>query len=198
MEISAKVVMKLRAKTGVGMMDCKKALKSCDGDFDKAIDYLREKGISKAASKADRSTKEGLVYSYIHTNGKLGVLVEVNCETDFVAKTDDFKTLCKDIAMHIAATNPLCIKKEDIDSNLIEKESQIYRKRAINDGKKEAIVERIVEGQISKFISQNTLLEQEFVKDPDKKVKAVITEAVAKLGENIQVNRFARFAIGNL
>ncbi len=196
MEISAKLVMELRKKTGTGMMDCKKALIACLGNMEKAIEYLREKGISKAAAKADRAVKEGQIYSYIHTNGKLGVMLEMNCETDFVANTADFKNLCKDIAMQIAATNPLSITEKDIDSKFLDKEREIYRKKAINDGKKEVIVDKIVEGQIKKYIKQNTLLNQEFVRDSDKTVEEVLTEAIAKLGENIQLARFVRFYLG--
>lgn len=196
MSVDAKTVMKLRAKTGVGMMACKKALLSCKGDMEKAIDYLREKGMSSAAKKADRSTKEGRIYSYIHANGKIGVLIEVNCETDFVANTDDFKNLCKDISMHIAATNPLAIRREDMDQLLLEKERKIFRNKALNDGKPEAIIDKIVEGQINKFIQQNTLLEQEFVKDTDRKVGDVITDTITKFGENIQVARFIRYYLG--
>jgi len=196
MSISAKEVMDLRKRTGVGMMDCKKALLKCEGDLDKAIKYLREKGIAKAESKAERDTNEGVVYSYIHSNNKLGVLLEMSCETDFVAKTEDFTSLCKDICMHIAATNPLAVSQEELDQDLIAKEREIYTQKALNDGKPEKIVSKIVDGQISKYIKQNTLLEQDFVKDPDKKVGDLITEVIAKLGENIKISRFARFALG--
>ncbi len=196
MSISAKEVMDLRKRTGVGMMDCKKALLKCDGDMDKAIKYLREKGIAKAESKSDRDTNEGLVYSYIHSNNKLGVLLEMSCETDFVAKTEDFINLCKDICMHIAATNPLAVSQDELDQDLIAKEREIYTQKALNEGKPEKIVEKIVDGQIAKYIKQNTLLEQDFVKDPDKKVSDLITELIAKLGENIKISRFARFALG--
>ena len=168
MSISAKTVMELRAKTGAGMMDCKKALLETNGDTEAAVKYLREKGISKAAKKAERVTKEGRIYSYIHGNGKIGVLVEINCETDFVARNEKFETLCKDIAMHIAATNPLAVSENDLDEKVIEAEREIYRNKALNDGKPEKIVDKIVEGQINKFKKQNCLLDQEFVKDPDK------------------------------
>ncbi len=196
MNITAQMVKELREKTGVGMMDCKKALAKTDGDTEKAIKYLREKGISKAEAKADRSTSEGLIYSYIHTNGKIGVMVEVNCETDFVSRTDAFQNLCKDIAMHVAASNPLAVDESGIDQAKIASEREIYRNKAMNEGKPENIVDRIVDGQISKYIQQNCLLKQEFVKDPDKTVGDIVTEAVAKLGENIQVARFVRWALG--
>ncbi len=196
MNITAQMVKELREKTGVGMMDCKKALTHSDGDMEKAIKYLREKGISKAEAKAERSTSEGLIYSYIHTNGKIGVLVEVNCETDFVSRTDAFQDLCKDIAMHIAATNPLAVDENGLDQALIEKEAEIYRNKALNEGKPENIVDRIVEGQVAKYKQQHCLLKQEFVKDPDKTVGNIVTDAVAKLGENIQVARFVRWSLG--
>lgn len=197
MKISAKTVMELRAKTDAGMMDCKKALTECDGDMEKAVKYLREKGISKAAKKAERETKEGRIYSYIHGNGRIGVLVEVNCETDFVARNEKFLALCKDIAMHIAASNPVAISAEDLDSKLIESEKEIFRNKALNEGKPEKIVDRIVDGQINKFIKQSCLLEQEFIKNPDKKVLDVLNEAIVALGENMQVARFARFSLGS-
>ena len=197
MKISAKTVMELRAKTDAGMMDCKKALTECDGDMEKAVKYLREKGISKAAKKAERETKEGRIYSYIHGNGRIGVLLEVNCETDFVARNEKFLVLCKDIAIHIAASNPIAISEEDLDTKLIESEREIYKNKALNEGKPEKIVDRIVDGQIKKFIKQSCLLEQEFVKDPDKKVRDVINEAIVVLGENMQVSRFARFSLGS-
>ena len=197
MKISAKTVMELRAKTDAGMMDCKKALTECDGDMEKAIKYLREKGISKVAKKAERETKEGRIYSYIHGNGRIGVLLEVNCETDFVARNEKFLVLCKDIAMHIAASNPVAISEDDLDSKLIESEKEIYRNKALNEGKPEKIVDRIVEGQIKKFIKQSCLLEQEFVKDADKKVRDVINEAIVALGENMQVSRFTRYSLGS-
>jgi len=197
MKISAKTVMELRAKTDAGMMDCKKALTECDGDMEKAVKYLREKGISKAAEKAERETEEGRIYSYIHGNGRIGVLLEVNCETDFVARTEKFLVLCKDIAMHIAASNPIAISEESLDSKLIESEREIYRNKALNEGKPEKIIDRIVDGQIKKFIKQSCLLEQEFIKDPDKKVSDVINEAIVTLGENMQVSRFTRYSLGS-
>jgi len=195
-EITAQMVKELREKTGAGMMDCKKALTETGGDFDKAVDYLREKGISKAAGKAGRATKEGLIASYIHPGSKLGVLVEVNCETDFVARTDDFQNFVKDIAMHIAASNPLAVDREEIDPELIEKERSIYRQQAINEGKPEKIIDKIVDGKIEKYYSEIVLLEQPFVKDNDKTVKDIVTETIAKLGENMSIRRFVRFRLG--
>jgi len=197
MNISAKTVMELRAKTGAGMMDCKKALLETNGDMEAAIKYLREKGISKAAKKADRETKEGKIYSYIHSNGKLGVMVEINCETDFVGNNEKFIALCKDIAMQIAATNPLSISEKDIDPKILEAEKEVYRNKALNEGKPEKILDRIVDGQIHKFIKQSCLLEQEFIKDSEKTVKDIINEAIMALGENIQVARFVRYSLGN-
>jgi len=179
------------------MMDCKKALIATNGDMEAAIKYLREKGISKAAKKADRETKEGRIYSYIHSNGKIGVMVEVNCETDFVGNNDKFIALCKDIAMQIAATNPLAISEKDLDPQVLESEKEVYRNKALNEGKPEKILDKIVEGQIKKFIKQNCLLEQEFIKDPDKTVKDIINEAIMALGENIQIARFVRYSLGN-
>jgi len=196
MQISAKTVMELRAKTNAGMMDCKKALKETNGDMEAAVKYLREKGISKAASKAERATKEGRIYSYIHGQGRIGVMVEVNCETDFVARTDKFIELCKDIAMHIAAANPLAISEADLDQNLIEQEREIYKNKALNDGKPEKIVDKIVDGQIAKFKKQICLMDQEFVKDPDKTIQNVLHEAISKLGENMQIARFVRYSLG--
>lgn len=195
-QITSALVKELRERTSVGMMDCKKALEAVNGDMDAAIKYLREKGITKAEAKATRETKEGLVYAYIHSNNKLGVLVEVNCETDFVAKTDDFVQLCKDLAMQIAATNPLAITPEEIDPAIIEREKEIATNKAINDKKPENIIPKIVEGHIAKYCKDHALLEQEFVKDPTRNVKSVITDVVAKMGENIKLNRFSRFSIG--
>lgn len=190
------MVKELRERTGVGMMDCKKALESVNGDMDAAIKYLREKGITKAEAKAARETKEGLVYSYIHSNNKMGVLIEVNCETDFVAKTDDFIQLCKDLAMQIAATNPLALNPEDIDPAIIEREREIATNKAINDKKPENIIPKIVEGHLAKYAKEHALMEQEFIKDGTRTVKSLITDVVAKMGENVKINRFARFSIG--
>lgn len=196
-QITSALVKELRERTGVGMMDCKKALEHSGGDMDAAIKYLREKGISKAEAKATRETREGLVYSYIHSNHKIGVLIEVNCETDFVAKTDDFKQLCKDLAMQIAATNPLAITPEEIDPAIIAREREIATNKAINDKKPENIIPKIVDGHLAKYVKEHALLEQEFIRDPAQTVKALITDVVAKMGENIKVNRFARFSVGD-
>ncbi len=195
-EITAKMVKELREKTGVGMMDCKKALTEANGDFDKAIEELRKKGMSKAEKRAGREAKEGIVQAYIHPGANLGVLVEVNCETDFVANTDDMKEFTKDIAMHIAAANPLVVKRDELDQALIEKEKEIYREQGKNEGKPEHIVEKIAEGRIEKYYKEVVLLEQQFVKDPDKTIQDLLTEKIAKIGENITIKRFARFRIG--
>jgi elongation factor Ts len=195
-QITPAMVKELRERTSVGMMDCKKALEAVNGDMDAAIKYLREKGITKAEAKATRETKEGAVYAYIHSNSKIGVLVELNCETDFVANTDDFKALCKDLAMQIAATNPLAISAEEIDPAIIEREKEIARNKAINDKKPENIIIKIVDGHIAKYCKDHALLEQEFIKDPTRTVKSLITDIVGKMGENIKINRFARYSIG--
>lgn len=195
-QITPAMVKELRERTSVGMMDCKKALEAANGDMDAAIKYLREKGITKAEAKATRETCEGLVYSYIHSNSKLGVLVEVQCETDFVAKTDDFIQLCKDLAMQIAATNPLAITIEEIDPAILAREKEIATNKAINDKKPENIIPKIVEGHLAKYCRDHALMEQEFIKDPSRNVKSIITDVVAKMGENIKLSRFARFSIG--
>jgi len=196
MEISAKLVMKLREQTGAGIMEAKKALAETNCDIDAAVKYLRERGLSKAAKKADRETSEGRIHAYIHSNNRIGVMLEINCETDFVARTDEFLSLCNDVALHIAANNPLAISVENIDPKLIEAEREIYRNKALNEGKPENIVDRIVDGQIKKFLKDNALLEQEFVKDPEKTVGELVKEKIAKLGENIQVARFIRYSLG--
>ncbi|HOD18354.1 MAG TPA: translation elongation factor Ts [Candidatus Cloacimonadota bacterium] len=196
-QITTAQIKELRERTGVGMMDCKRALEAANGDMDAAIKYLREKGISKAEAKAQRETREGIVYAYIHSNSKVGVLIEVNCETDFVANTDAFKQLCKDLAMQIAATNPLAITPEEIDPAILEREREIAANKAVNDKKPENIIPKIVEGHLAKFAKEHALMEQEFIKDPSITVKSLITDAVAKLGENIKINRFARFSVGN-
>ncbi len=195
-EITAQKVKELREKTGVGMMDCKKALVETDGDFEKAIDYLREKGIAKAAGKAGRVTKEGVITSYIHTGSKLGVMVEINCETDFVARTDDFTLFAKDIAMHIAASNPMAVNREDIDPAFVNKEREIYRQQAINEKKPEKIIDKIVDGKLEKYYSEVCLLEQPFVKDGDKTIRDYVNETIGKLGENITIRRFVRYHLG--
>jgi elongation factor Ts len=196
MEISAQKVKELREKTGAGMMDCKKALMETGGDFDKASNYLREKGIAKAASRAGRTANEGLVVSYIHPGDKLGVLLEVNCETDFVARTDDFKVFAKDVSMQIAATNPLAIKREDVDPKVVEAESEIYRQQALNEGKPEKILDKIVSGKLDKFFAETCLMEQPFVKDNEKTITDLLNDLIAKIGENITIKRFARFRLG--
>ncbi len=196
MAITASMVKDLRTKTGAGMMDCKKALAATNGDMDKAIDFLREKGLAAAAKKASRIAAEGLVYSYIHGNGRIGVLVEVNCETDFVAQTDSFKELCKDIAMQIAAANPLYLKREDVPEDVLEHEKEVLRQQALNEGKPEKIVEKMIVGRIEKFYKENCLLDQEFIKDSDKTIQQVITEHIAKIGEKIDVRRYARYELG--
>ena len=196
MSISAKQVKELRDSSGVGMMDCKKALVESNGDVDKAIEILRKKGIAKAQKKASRDAKEGSILSYIHPGSKLGVLIELNCETDFVANTDDFKDLANDICMHIAATAPLAIIREDIDSSVVEKEKEIFVEQSQKSGKPDNIIEKMVEGRLNKFFQENVLLEQSFVKDPSKTIKDLITDKVSVLGENIMINNFSRFQIG--
>jgi len=196
MEVAASLVKELREKTGAGMMDCKKALGETGGDLQKAVDYLRQKGLAAAAKKADRVATDGAVGAYVHAGGKLGVLVEINCETDFVARTAEFQGLLKDIAMQVAATNPRCVRREEISADDFEREKVIYRQQALESGKPEKVVEMIVQGKMEKFYSEVCLLEQAFVKDPDKKVTDVVNEAIARLGENIQVRRFARYHLG--
>ena len=196
MTITAKIVKELRDKTGAGMMDCKNALKETKGDLEKAVDHLRKTGIAKAEKKGERTAKEGLVFSYIHHGGRLGVLVELNCETDFVAKTDGFSDLAHNLSMQIAATNPLSIKREDIDRSLLEREKAIFSDQAKESGKPENILDKIIEGRVEKFYAESCLLEQQFIKDPERKVVDLLTEAVATLGENIIINRFTRYAIG--
>ncbi|NPA15063.1 MAG: translation elongation factor Ts [Deferribacteres bacterium] len=194
--ITSQMVKELREKTGAGIMDCKKALQEAGGDMEKAIDILKKKGIAKAEKKASRVTKEGIIGSYIHMGGKIGVLVEVNCETDFVARTDEFQQLVKDIAMQIAAMNPKYVSVEDVPEDVLEREKAIYREQALEAGKPEHVVEKIVEGKLKKFFEEVCLLEQPFIKDDSKKVKDLITEAIAKIGENIKVSRFVRFQVG--
>ncbi|RMF58332.1 MAG: translation elongation factor Ts [Calditrichaeota bacterium] len=195
--ITAAMVKELREKTGAGMMDCKKALTEADGDMEKAVEFLRKKGIAKAEKKASREVKDGLVEAYIHAGGKLGVLVEVNCETDFVAKTEDFQNFVHNVAMQIAATNPIAITREEVPSELIEKELNIYKAQAKEAGKPDHIIEKIAMGKMEKFYSENVLLEQAYIRDPEKTVKDYMTEIIAKLGENITIRRFARFRIGD-
>ena len=192
-EITAALVKELRERTGAGMMDCKKALSATDGDLEKAIDFLREKGLAAAAKKAGRVAAEGLVEAYIHGGGRIGVLVEVNCETDFVAKTDAFKELVKDIAMHIAATNPSYLKREEVPTAELEHEQAVLAEQARNEGKPEKIIEKMVAGRIEKYYKEVCLMEQPFVKDPDKTISDLITESIAKIGENISIRRFTRY-----
>lgn len=196
MAISAKMVSELRAKTNVGMMDCKKALEETNGDMDKAVDVLRKRGIAKAESRSGREANEGAIVSYIHAGGKLGVMLEVNSETDFVARTDEFQEFCKDVAMHIAAAGPLVVSREDLDEEVLEKEKDIYRAQALGEGKPEQVVEKIIQGRIEKYYQEVALLEQAFVKDPDKTVKDLLAELVAKCGENLTIRRFERFVLG--
>lgn len=195
-EITAALVKELRERTGAGMMDCKKALAATEGDMDKAIDFLREKGLAAAAKKAGRIAAEGLVESYIHGGGRIGVLVEVNCETDFVAKTDAFKSLVKDIAMHIAAANPSYLRREEVPAAELEHEKMVLSEQARNEGKPEKIIAKMVTGRIEKYYKEVCLLEQPFVKDPDKTISDLITESIAKIGENIAIRRFTRYQLG--
>ena len=195
-EITAALVKELRERTGAGMMDCKKALSATDGDLEKAIDFLREKGLAAAAKKAGRVAAEGLVEAYIHGGGRIGVLVEVNCETHVVAKTDAFKELVKDIAMHIAATNPSYLKREEVPTAELEHEQAVLAEQARNEGKPEKIIEKMVAGRIEKYYKEVCLMEQPFVKDPDKTISDLITESIAKIGENISIRRFTRYQLG--
>jgi elongation factor Ts len=194
--ISAAEVKELREKTNAGILDCKKALKETDGDMEAAVKYLREEGIAEAEKKAGRTAAQGLVESYIHLGGKIGVLVEVNCETDFVAKNDAFKKLVDNIAMHIAAANPKFLSRDDVSQKSIEEEKEVLKTQALNDGKPEHIVEQIVEGRLEKFFSQNCLLEQAYIRDEDKTIQELITEKIAELGENINIRRFTRYELG--
>ncbi|MGY8782975.1 MAG: translation elongation factor Ts [Fidelibacterota bacterium] len=196
MNIDAKLVKTLRDRTGAGMMDCKKALVESDGDIDSAIDFLRKSGIAKAEKKGTRETKEGLVYSYIHSGGRLGVLVELNCETDFVAKTDGFIELAHNIAMQVAATNPVSLDRDAVSKELIDREKEIYLDQAKKEGKPESIIEKMVVGRINKFYQESCLMEQTYIKDQDKKVSDLLSQTISTLGENISINRYIRFAIG--
>jgi elongation factor Ts len=196
MEISANVVKELRQKTGAGFMDCKKALAETGGDVEKAVDYLRQKGIAAAAKKADRVAADGAVGAYVHPGGKIGVLLEINCETDFVARNAEFQALLKDVAMQIAAANPRFVRREEVSPAELDREKGIYRQQALDSGKPEKIVDKIVEGKMERFYSEVCLLEQAFIKDPDHKVSDIINDAIARLGENIQVRRFARYHLG--
>jgi elongation factor Ts len=194
--ITAQMVKELRDKTNAGMMDCKKALTENDGDMEKATDWLRQKGLSVAAKRAGRDASEGQVASYIHAGGKLGVMVEVNCETDFTGKTEEFAAFARDVAMHIAATNPLCISSEDMPADVLERERNIYVEQAKEQGKPEKIMDKIVEGKLKKFYSEACLLNQPFVKDTDKTIEDLLNELRGKTGENVMIRRFARFQLG--
>ena len=196
MSVDAKLVKDLRERTGAGMMDCKKALVKSKGDLDSAVEFLRKAGIAKAEKKSIRDANEGLIISYIHHGSKLGVLLDIGCETDFVAKTEGFEELANNIAMQIAATNPIAISEEDLPSDLIDKERDIYTEQAKSTGKPDNVVKKIVDGKIKKFIEENCLINQSFIKDPDAKIGQLVQEAIAKLGENITINRFVRFALG--
>jgi len=195
-EITAAMVKELRERTGAGMMDCKKALTEAGGDMEQAIVILRERGLAQAAKKAGRVAAEGVVEAYIHGGGRIGVLVEVNCETDFVAKNEEFRAFVKDIAMHIAASNPQYVRREEVPQDVIEREREILRAQTLNEGKPEHVVDKIVEGRLEKFFKENCLLEQPFVKDPDKTVDTLVKEKIATIGENISIRRFARFVVG--
>ncbi len=196
MQITSEIVKDLREKTGAGMMDCKKALTETDGNIEKAIEYLREKGLAAAAKKSARIAAEGVVASYIHMGGKIGVLVEVNCETDFVAKNEMFQNFVKDITLHIAALNPLYLTAEDVPQDVIDKEKSIYKAQAMNEGKPENIAEKMVEGRLKKYFKEVCLMEQPFVKDQDKSVNDAVKEVIASIGENIKIRRFVRYQMG--
>ena len=196
MSISADIVKQLRERSGAGMMDCKKALVEAGGDMEKAMTILREKGISKAANKAGRATKEGVIGCYVHPGDKLAVLVEINCETDFVARTDQYKELARNLAMHVAAANPLVVRREELSQEQIVAERDIYRTQALNEGKPEKIVDKIVDGKIDKYYAEVCLMEQAYVKDPDKTINDLINETIGKIGENMSIRRFVRFRLG--
>ncbi len=195
-EITAQMVKELRQATGSGIMDCKKVLAEADGDMEKAIDLLRKKGLAKAAKRAGRSTSEGLIYSYIHTGSKLGVLVEINCESDFVAKTEAFEAFAKDIAMHIAAANPAGLNPEDVDASIVEREREIYKAQMLEEGKPANMIDKIVEGKVEKFYKDVCLMSQQYIKDPQKSISDLLQETIGKIGENIQIKRFVRFQLG--
>lgn len=196
MEITAAMVKDLREKTGTGMMDCKEALKAAGGDFEKAVEYLRKKGMSAATKRSSKAAKDGAITAYIHMQGRIGVLVEVNCETDFVAKTDDFRNLTKDIAMHIAASNPTYIKSDEIPEEVINKEKDIYRTQVLAEGKPEKVVDKIVEGKLKKYFEDVCLMDQKFIKDTNITVATLLNNMIAKTGENIIIRRFTRYQLG--
>jgi elongation factor Ts len=196
MELNATVVKELREKTGAGFMDCKKALAETGGNLEKAVDYLRQKGLAAAAKRADRVAADGAVGAYVHPGGKIGVLVEINCQTDFVARTTEFQTLLKDMAMQIAAASPHYVKREEVPEDEMAKEREIYYRQAVESGKPEKVIEKIVEGKMERFYSEICLLEQAFIKDPDRKVSDIINDAITRMGEKIEVRRFARYHLG--
>ncbi|OGQ96261.1 MAG: elongation factor Ts [Deltaproteobacteria bacterium RIFOXYD12_FULL_57_12] len=196
MQITSQMVKELRDKTNAGMMDCKKALSETAGDMEKAVDYLRQKGLAVAQKRAGRATSEGVIHTYIHAGGKLGVMVEVGCETDFVAKTDAFKDFAKDIAMHVAASNPISISREEVPDDVLAREKEIYKQQALDSGKPAQILDKIVAGKVDKFFADVCLLEQKFVKNPDLTVRDLLNALIAQMGENISVKRFARFQVG--
>jgi elongation factor Ts len=196
MEVNASTVKELREKTGAGVMDCKKALAECAGNLEKAVDYLRQKGLAAAAKKMSRVAAEGLVGAYIHAGGKIGVMVELNCETDFVARTPEYQALLKDIAMQVAAASPRYVRREDVPAEEVERERAIYRTQVLEQGKPEKIVDKIIEGKLDRFYSEICLIEQAFIKDPDRKVGDLLRDAVSRMGENIQVRRFMRYQVG--
>jgi elongation factor Ts len=196
MAITSKMVKDLRDKTQAGMMDCKKALEKTDGDMEKAVDLLRQKGLAVAAKRAGRATSEGVIETYIHAGGKLGVMVELGCETDFVAKNDDFREFARDVAMHIAATSPVAITREEVPAAVVAREKEIYVQQALDSGKPEAIVEKMVSGKIEKFLAEIVLVEQKFIKNPDLSIQDILNDLVGRIGENISIKKFARFQIG--
>lgn len=196
MQIDAKTVKALREKTGAGMMDCKKALQEAGGDEEKAINNLREKGLAAAARRSGKSTNQGMVDSYIHMGGKIGVLVEVNCETDFVARNDEFRDFVRDLCLQVTATNPAYLKKEDVPASVLDNERQVIKAQALNEGKPEKVIDRIVEGRIEKFYKENCLLEQSFVKNDEVSISTLLTDLIAKIGENIVIRRYCRFELG--
>lgn len=196
MAVTAAQINELRKSTGAGMLDCKKALEETEGDFEKAVDFLRKKGLSAAAKKAGRIATEGAVGSYIHAGGKIGVMVEVNCETDFVAKNENFQAFVKDIAMHIAAASPQYVRREEVTADVLEREKEIYRAKARETGKPENIIEKIIDGQVNKFFADICLLEQAYVKDPDKTIQQYLNETIARIGENMTIRRFTRYVLG--
>ncbi|MFD0959512.1 translation elongation factor Ts [Paenibacillus chungangensis] len=196
MAVNASAVKELREKTGAGMLDCKKALEETNGDIEKAVDVLREKGLAAAAKKAGRIATEGVVESYIHAGGRIGVIVEINCETDFVAKTEQFRAFTKDIAMQIAAANPKYVRREEVPADELEREREILKAQALNEGKPEKIIEKMVEGRVSKYYEEFCLMEQSFIKDPDKTISEMLNEKISKIGENISIRRFVRYELG--